>query len=134
MGNCPGVSQALCMEVCQGEMAPRQCGRHWGTDPLTGTGKAGGWAKGDALEPAPCLSLQNQHSRSWGSRARPGRAWRCREEEVGVVKQLHVHLHLGTGSTSDNISALGEAPAASVHGKVWAGGQDTQNRFAAPGP
>lgn len=74
MRNCPGVSQALCMEVCWGEMALRQWGRHWGRDPLAGTEKAGGWAKGDALEPAPCLSQENKHSRSWGSMARPGRA------------------------------------------------------------
>lgn len=33
MGNCPGVSQALCMEVCWGETALRRWGRHWGRDP-----------------------------------------------------------------------------------------------------
>ena len=34
MGNCPGVSQALCVEVCWGETAPRRWGRRWGRDPL----------------------------------------------------------------------------------------------------
>lgn len=73
MGNCPGVRQALCVEVCWGEwprsgrVAPgqRPAGRHK-------EGRRAG--KGDTLEPAPYLSPANKPG---GSTAREGQRGRC---------------------------------------------------------